>query len=57
MLDGPDRVVAEAVREFHLLGGLLVDVVHEAGVMGAAPLKLILQRKFHRLVPPSVFQG
>ena len=52
MLDRPDRMVAEPVREFHLLRRLLVDVVHEAGVMRATPLKLVLQRKFHR--PSSV---
>src|ERR1700733_15558042 len=51
MLDGPDRVIAEAVRKFHLLRGLVVDVVHEAGVVRTAPLNLILQREFHRLVP------
>ena len=56
MLDGPHRVVAEPVRKFHLLGRLMVDVVHEAGVMRAAPLKLILQRKFHRVCSSSVSQ-
>ena len=57
MLDRPDRVVAEPVRKFHLLGRLMVDVVHEAGVMRPAPLDLVLQRKFHQLSPPSVCQA
>src|SRR5882757_8230590 len=52
MLDGPYRMVAKPVREFHLLGCLMIDVVLEARVMRPAPLKFVLQRKFHRRVPP-----